>query len=171
MTTSYPYALFAHNRPVAIAALVSLALIVAALGFEYIGGLLPCKLCLTQRLPHYGLIALGFISLISPSQQSTWRPVGALLASVTAGVGIQHVGVEQGWWHGPQGCSSTIDSNASLADLTSSLLATPVVRCDEVAWSFMGVSMAGWNALISATMAIFLVWASLDYKRRQIAAK
>ena len=171
MNPALRYAIFDHNRPVALAALVSLGLIIAALLFEYIGGLVPCKLCLTQRLPHYGLIALGFISMISPSQQLTWRPVGALLASVTSGVGIQHVGVEQGWWQGPQGCSSNMDAGASLADLTQALLATPVVRCDEVAWSLMGLSMAGWNALISAALALFLIWASFDFKHRQKATK
>ena len=171
MSPSQSYAIFDQNRPVAIAAMVSLGLIIGALGFEHIGGFVPCQLCLTQRLPHYGLIALGFISLMSPSQQLTWRPVGALLASVTAGVGLQHVGVEQGWWQGPQGCSSALDTNASVSELTQALLETPVVRCDEIVWSFLGLSMAGWNMVISAGLAIFLIWASLDFKRKQQNAR
>ena len=100
MIKDISHALFHDNRPVALVALVSLGLIVSALFFEYVIGLLPCKLCLTQRLPHYGLIALGLISTIRPSHQLLWRSVGALLAGVTSGVGLQHVGVEQGWWKG-----------------------------------------------------------------------
>jgi len=160
-------ALFQNNRPVALVALASLGLITAALFFEYVIGLAPCKLCLTQRLPHYGLIALGLISTIRPSHQLLWRSVGALLASVTAGVGLQHVGVEQGWWQGPQGCSSQINAEASLADLTTALLATPVVRCDEVAWSFLSISMAGWNMIISALLAFFLIAASFHFLKKQ----
>lgn len=167
MTTSPMTVLFADNRPVAIAAMISLCLITAALLFEHVGGLVPCKLCLTQRLPHYGLIALGLVSVIRPYNQTIWRPVGALLASVTAGVGLQHVGVEQGWWEGPKGCTSNLSSGASLSDLTQSLLETPVVRCDEVAWSFLSVSMAGWNMLISAGLALFLIIASLKAMRDQ----
>lgn len=167
MIKDISHALFHDNRPVALVALASLGLITAALFFEYVIGLVPCKLCLTQRLPHYGLIALGLISTIRPSHQLLWRSVGALLAGVTSGVGLQHVGVEQGWWKGPQGCSSQIDGQASLADLTTALLATPVVRCDEVAWSFLSISMAGWNMIISAALALFLIAASLHLVKKQ----
>ena len=152
--------LFADNRPVLLAGAVSASLLTAALLFEHVGGLAPCKLCLTQRNPHYAMIALAMISLISPFQQKTWRAVGALLGATTAGVGLQHVGVEQGWWQGPQGCSSTIGSTDSLADITTTLLATAVVRCDEVAWSLFSISMAGWNMIISAGLAIFLARAT-----------
>ena len=162
-----PFAyLMQANRPVVLAAMVSGALIVAALLFEYIGGLVPCKLCLTQRLPHYGLIILGIASVIRPQHQILWRPLGSLCAFATAAVGLQHVGVERKWWQGPQGCSSTIDMNASLADLTQSLLDTPVVRCDEVAWSFLSVSMAGWNMVISLSVAVFLAIASWQISKR-----
>lgn len=149
------------NRPILVAGAISSSLLIAALLFEHVGGLVPCQLCLTQRVPHYGIICLAMISLIRPHQQSTWRPVGALLATTTAGIGLQHLGVEQGWWQGPQGCSSQADASQSLADLTTSLLSTPVVRCDEVAWSFLSISMAGWNMIISAGLAIFLIWATL----------
>ena len=146
------------NRPILIAGAVSFSLIVMALGFEHIGGLVPCKLCLTQRLPHYGLIIIALISLALPKPQLIWRSIAALCAIVTGGIGVQHVGVEKGWWQGPQGCSSQI-GGGDLSSLTDALLATPVVRCDEIAWSLMGVSMAGWNALISLAMAGFLGYA------------
>ena len=162
MVTDAKSLLLNDNRPVLIAGALSATLLTAALLFEHIGGLVPCELCLTQRVPHYGIIGLALISIMSPHQQKTWRPVGTLLAATTAGVGLQHVGVEQGWWQGPKGCSSAVDASASLSDLTTSLLATPVVRCDEIAWSFLGISMAGWNMLISLGLALFLFWATLD---------
>ena len=157
-------AAFDGNRPVLLAGLVSLSLIITALGFEHIGGLVPCKLCLTQRLPHYGLIALAMVSVIHPAPQILWRPFAAILAGITGVIGIQHVGVEQGWWQGPQGCSSSIGDGSSLADLTSALLATPVVRCDEIAWSLLGISMAGWNSIISFGLVLFLVCAIFKLK-------
>ena len=160
MLADYRKRAFAENNPIMIAGAVSSTLLIAALLFEHVGGLVPCQLCLTQRAPHYGIVVLTIISLMSPPQQKTWRPVGALLAATTAGIGLQHVGVEQGWWQGPQGCSAAIGADASLADLTTSLLATPVVRCDEVAWSLFSISMAGWNMLISAALALFLISAT-----------
>ena len=161
MFTELYNAFYRDNRPVLVAGGISSSLLIIALLFEHVGGLVPCDLCITQRVPHYGMIGLAMISLMSPHQQKTWRPVGALLAATTAGVGLQHVGVEQGWWKGPQGCSSQLDVTASLAEMTDALLATPVVRCDEVAWSFLSVSMAGWNMLISLALAIFLIIATL----------
>ena len=152
---------YQDNRPIMIAGAISAGLLTMALLFEHVGGLVPCTLCLTQRVPHYGMVGLAIISLMSPSQQRTWRPVGVLLAATTAAVGLQHVGVEQGWWQGPQGCSSQVQSGASLADLTDSLLATPVVRCDEIAWSLFGISMAGWNMIISTALALLLTIASV----------
>jgi disulfide bond formation protein DsbB len=167
MLTEYRKLAFAENNPIMIAGAISATLLVVALLFEHVGGLVPCELCLTQRVPHYGIVGLTIISLMSPSQQKTWRPVGALLAATTAGIGMQHVGVEQGWWQGPQGCSANIGADASLADLTTSLLATPVVRCDEVAWSLFSISMAGWNMLISTALAIFLISATLKIMKSQ----
>ena len=162
MISDYQMLLLKDNRPLMIAGALSATLLTAALLFEHVGGLVPCDLCLTQRVPHYAIVGLTFLSLMRPNQQKTWRPVATLLAATTAGVGLQHVGVEQGWWQGPTGCSSAVDASASLSDLTTSLLATPVVRCDEIAWSFLSISMAGWNMLISLGLALFLFWATLD---------
>ena len=156
--------LISGNRPVLIAGFASFLLIAAALAFEHIGGLTPCKLCLTQRLPHYGVIFIALISLAIPKPHIIWRGGAALCAIATAGVGVQHVGVEQGWWQGPQGCSSQL-GGGDLSSLTDALLATPVVRCDEIAWSFMGISMAGWNALISFAIAGFLVTSIVRLKK------
>ena len=76
---------------------------------------------------------------------------------MTAFVGLQHVGVEHGWWQGPQGCTAQMAGD-DLASLTDSLLATPVVRCDEIAWQLFGISMAGWNMIASLIIASLLVY-------------
>ncbi len=129
----------------------SLALLLGALGFQYLGGLAPCHLCLLQRWPHAIAIALGLLLLAWPR-----RPLALLAALVVlAGAGIAgyHVGVEQGWWQGPASCTAPQPGATSAGDLLDQILATPVVLCDQVAWSLWGISMAGWNAILSLGLA------------------
>jgi disulfide bond formation protein DsbB len=73
----------------------------------------------------------------------------AITAAVSVVLAAYHAGVEWRFWAGPGGCTANLDTGGDLASLTDSLLATPIVRCDEVAWSFLGLSMAGWNSLFS----------------------
>ena len=144
-------------RALWLAGLGSFILLVAALLFEHVGGLAPCKLCLTQRIPHYGIVALALIGFVTPQANRLWRLMAAACALMTASVGLQHVGVEQGWWQGPQGCTGQM-AGSDLASLTDSLLATPVVRCDEIAWQLWGISMAGWNMIASLIIATLLIY-------------
>ena len=82
------------------------------------------------------------------------------MAGLTSvGIASYHAGVEWGLWLGPQGCTASLGSNLSSAALVDSLLATPAVRCDEVPWSLFGLSMAGWNALISIDIVLISGWA------------
>ncbi len=130
----------------------SAALLLGALAFEHIGGLAPCKMCIWQRWPHLAAVAIGILFLVL-----AWRPallLGALAAAVTAGIGLFHAGVEQGWWDGPDTCTSGPIENLSADELMSQIMAAPLVRCDEIAWSLAGISMAGWNAIVSLTLAI-----------------
>jgi disulfide bond formation protein DsbB len=85
---------------------------------------------------------------------------------VSAGIGVFHVGVEQKWWAGPAGCSATDLSGLSPAEAAKRLMETPVVRCDEIAWSLLGISMAGWNAIVSG-IAGALIAASAFVRLRQ----
>lgn len=136
-----------------LAGLGSAALLAGAFAFQYLGGLAPCTLCLWQRWPHAAAILILLPALL-------WRParglllLGALAALSTAGIGLFHVGVEQGWWQGLTSCSGGSIANISVADLLNpnADVAAPV-RCDEIAWSLLGISMAGWNALISLGLA------------------
>lgn len=133
----------------------SAALLIAVFVFQALG-YAPCKLCWWQRYPHMAAVAVGLVALI-------WRPavplawLGALAALATALVGIYHTGVEQKWWVGPDTCTSATISGQSSQDLLGQIMAAPLIRCDEVAWAFMGVSMASWNAIVSfALMAIWI---------------
>lgn len=111
----------------------------------------PCKMCIWQRYPHAIAIAIGAIAFFAPLP--VLLLLGALAALTTAGIGGFHVGVEQGWWDGPTSCSSapvdSMDPNA----LFEQIMAAPLIRCDEIAWQLMGLSMAGWNMVISVVLA------------------
>lgn len=146
------------NRPMLtlIATLGSAALLGGAFAFQYIGGLSPCQLCLWQRWPHAAAILIGVIALTTGWRGLAW--LGALAALATAGIGMFHVGVEQHWWEGLATCTAGSISGISTADLLNpSVDVAPVVRCDEIAWAMLGISMAGWNVLISLGLAV--VWA------------
>ncbi len=131
-----------------------MALLLGAFAFQHLGGLPPCKLCIWQRYPHVAAIVLGAVALFVPLP--IFIALGAIAALSTAGVGAYHVGVEQGWWEGPTSCSSgaidTLDPNA----LFDQIMAAPLIRCDEIAWQFAGLSMAGWNMVLSILIAA--VW-------------
>jgi disulfide bond formation protein DsbB len=138
-----------------IATLGSAALLGGAFAFQYIGGLAPCTLCLWQRWPHAAAIVIGFLVLVTGWRGLAW--LGALAALATAGIGVFHVGVEQLWWEGLATCTAGSISGISAADLLNPAadVAAPV-RCDAIAWSMLGISMAGWNAILSLGLAA--VW-------------
>lgn len=137
----------------------SFALLAGAFAFQYIGGLPPCKMCLWQRWPHAAAIAIGPAALLAGG---VLLPLaGALAALTTAGIGGFHAGVEQGWWEGPTTCTSTNDiGGLSTDDLLAQITAAPLVRCDEIAWQMMGLSMAGWNMVISLGLAALWIMAA-----------
>ncbi|WP_112323079.1 disulfide bond formation protein B [Oceanibium sediminis] len=136
------------------AALGSAALLGGALAFQHIGELPPCKLCYWQRYPHMVAIGIGVLLLLVPLPALAL--LGALAAATTMGIGIYHVGVEQFWWEGPNTCTSGSTVGLSPAEALNQIMAAPVVRCDDIAWSLMGISMAGWNAIASALLV--LLW-------------
>ena len=141
-----------------ICGLASTVLLAAAFGFEYLGGLAPCKLCLWQRWPHVGVIFFCLMGTTGVLRSGPAFLMIALCAGVTAVIAGYHVGVEQQFWQGPSSCSGALTS-MSASDLLDSLLATPVIRCDEIAWSFANISMAGWNMLFSSGLVYFALLA------------
>jgi len=135
-----------------IATLGSVALLGGAFAFQYIGGLAPCQLCLWQRWPHAAAILIGVVALTTGMRGLL--SLGALAALTTAGIGVFHVGVEQGWWEGLATCTAGSMLRLSTADLLNPAadVAAPV-RCDAIAWQLLGVSMAGWNVILSLALA------------------
>lgn len=145
-----------HRSLAILAALGSAALLLAAFGFQHLGGLAPCKMCLWQRWPHAAAVAIGIAFLLLGQRALLW--LGALATTITAGIGMYHAGVEWKFWPGPSSCSG---GGANLGALDGGALLsldgpTGVVMCDEIAWQLMGLSMAGWNAVISLTLAV--IW-------------
>ena len=153
--------MFPLTRPqlTLIAALGSAALLGGAFAFQYIGGLAPCALCLWQRWPHAAAILIGGVALATGWRGLLW--LGALAAMATAGIGVFHVGGEQLWWEGLATCTAGSISGISAADLLnpSADVAAPV-RCDEIPWQMLGISMAGWNVIVSLGLAAIWVVAA-----------
>lgn len=128
-----------------LAFIVPAALMAGALGSQYIGGLFPCEMCMWQRWPHYAAIILALFAFVLPTRARSLTTLAAIAILVSGGIGIFHAGVEYGWWEGLTRCSTIGGSGDVLADIMSA----PLVRCDEVQWSLFGISLAGFNAIIS----------------------
>ena len=145
--------------PAAFAAAVVLAtavfMIVGALFFEHVLGYQPCELCYLQRKPWYALIPIGFaLVLFASKDERTLLKAGLALALVllvvSAGLGAWHAGIEWKWWKGPASCTASgMDFSVALPDLSKR-----VVLCDEAPLRILGLSLAGWNAVISLVVAL-----------------
>jgi disulfide bond formation protein DsbB len=129
----------------------SAALLLAALGFQYLGGLAPCPLCVDQRWAHVAAIVIGLLLLAWPRRFLAVFAGLAMLVGV--GIAVYHAGIEQAWWPGPTTCTAPEPGAVSSGELLDRILETPVVLCDQIAWSFLGISMAGWNAILSLVLA------------------
>ncbi|MGE0724898.1 MAG: disulfide bond formation protein B [Alphaproteobacteria bacterium] len=129
-----------------------------ALAFQYIGGLAPCDLCLWQRWPWAIALAVAAGALLlGRARERLHRPIAVvlgLLFVVSLGLGLYHVAVEQHWIAGPTACSAPLTGARSPAELERMILGRPVVRCDEIPWSLGPISLAGFNAIFSALLAI-----------------
>ena len=141
-----------------LAASGSAALLAGAFAFQHIGGMAPCKLCLWQRWPHGVAALIGALILVLGPR--IWlATIGLISALSTAGVGLHHIGVEQKWWQGPQGCTGFDISDLSPTELMDAINAAPLVRCDEIAWSMLNLSMAGWNMVLATALTILWLFA------------
>jgi len=139
----------------------TLAVIAGFLWFQYGMGLAPCKLCHWQRVPYYlGAVVFPVVWLLH--RRGGWAGgagralmlVAGLAFLIGAGVAFYHVGVEQTWWAGPDSCSGGIAPGGSIDDAVKRLMAAPVVRCDAIVWSLFGISMAGYNVLLSLALGL-----------------
>lgn len=133
----------------------SAALLLGAFAFQHLGGMAPCKLCLWQRWPHAAAIIIGVIALAVPGRLFPF--LGVLAALTTAAIAAYHTGVERAWWEGPSSCTSSGGGGLSADELFDQIMAAPLVRCDEVPWEMLGLSMASWNGIASVGFAC--LWA------------
>ncbi len=160
--------------PAAFLGLASAGVLAAALFFQFVLGYQPCILCLWQRVPYGAVMAFSVVTLLFRQ----WKGLGdallvasgfALLAG--AGIAAYHVGVEQHWWAGTSACGATGGAPQTLEQLRAQVMAAPVTRCDEVAWSLFGVSMAGYNVVISLALAGFAFLAARAAYLRNSASR
>jgi len=149
----------------------SAATLGGAFFFQYVGGLAPCVLCIYERYPYGAAIVLSLIAL--SLSNARWRATAlafcALAFVIDASIGVFHVGVEQHWWVGTAACTGSVaDGGAtSLEALRQKILSNGVARCDRIPWSLFGISLAGYNVLISLALAVFAAWATRSARSGQ----
>ncbi|MEE8515638.1 MAG: disulfide bond formation protein B [Alphaproteobacteria bacterium] len=164
--TSHPLSwldalLFSPRAVFAVLFSASVAILGTALASQYWGGLAPCVLCIAQRYPYAIVIGLGGVGFglarqarVAPTIFTVLAGLAALVLFVNAGIAVYHVGVEQQWWAGSAGCTGATGA-ATVEAMRAQILSAPIVRCDEVAWSLFGISMAGYNVVASAGLGAF----------------
>jgi disulfide bond formation protein DsbB len=150
----------------ALAVLVPAVALAAAFGSQYLGGLVPCQMCWWQRYAHMAALALALLALAAGSRALVW--LAALAIAVSGAIGFYHAGVELHIFKGFTECTATVSGGGSTDDFLKAIMASPMVRCDEIQWSFLGISMAGWNAILSLGSALVILWLSLKRPRRPI---
>ncbi len=134
-----------------VVALVAAAMLASAFAFEHLGGLHPCVLCWWQRYAWMAACVLAAIAWLGgATRMGAFMTALAALATLTgAAIALYHVGVEQAWWEGTAECGTPFDGEMTTEERLKRLLGQPVIRCDQIAWSMLGISMAGWNGLIA----------------------
>ena len=164
-TSSAPLQPAAIGR--AIALLLPVVLLGGALGSQYLGGLHPCEMCYWQRWPHGAAIVLALLSFTSPAGSQRSRSLvllAALAIAISGGIGVYHAGVEAKIFEGFTQCTA-LPRTTTTAELLKEITHAPLVRCDEVQFRFLGISMAGWNAILSLTGATLVLLLTLKTKR------
>ena len=147
----------------ALAVLVPATALAVAFGSQYLGGLVPCQMCWYQRYAHMAALALAVLAFLVPGRALVW--LAALAIAVSGALGVYHAGVELHYFPGLTECTSTVSANLSTDDFLKAIMNAPMVRCDDIQWSFLGISMAGWNAILSLASALVILWLSLKRPR------
>jgi disulfide bond formation protein DsbB len=171
-----------RSRPLAAAAIaIAVAGAAAILGawyFQYVIGLKPCPLCFEQRYAYYFAVPLAVLVMMGDHVGASRKVLIAALIAIAAGMawnawlGVYHSGIEWKWWPGPQECAVLGEAIGPAGNLAQQLQSFNVVRCDEAAWRFLGLSLAGYNALISlllAAIALTGAWAGWRTRRDEPA--
>jgi disulfide bond formation protein DsbB len=145
-------------------AIIAAATLAGAWFFQLVLDIRPCPLCLEQRYAYYLALPLGALVAFA-AMKGAPRPVLlvglailVLAALGNAWLGTYHAGVEWGFWQGPTDCTGPVGNLGSAGNLLERLDTVKVIRCDEVQWRFLGLSLAGYNVLISLLMAAIAAW-------------
>jgi disulfide bond formation protein DsbB len=146
-----------------LALLLPAALLAGAYGSQYIGGLFPCEMCWWQRYPHFAAVAIAAVAFFvgNPGYRRALVALAALAIATSGAIAGFHAGVEYGWWEGLTACTSTVSGSGK--DLLDSIMNAPLIRCDVAPWSLFGISLAGYNFLLSlggAMVILASIWKS-----------
>jgi disulfide bond formation protein DsbB len=128
-------------------------------------------MCYWQRWPHFAAIILAFFAFAmqnTPEKSRFFVWLAALAIFTSGAIGVYHAGVEAGIFEGLTQCSSGLSGGTS-AEILADIMATPIIRCDEIQFSFLGISMAGWNACLSIGFSLIIIWLSIKKSRSQAA--
>ena len=166
--TTNPYLTRDNANPALMASLaiavIAAATLAGAWFFQLVLDIRPCPLCLEQRYAYYLAVALGALVALAASRRAprplllTGLAILGLAALGNAWLGAYHSGVEWGFWQGPTDCTGPVGNLGRAGDLLKRLDTVKVIRCDEVQWRFLGLSLAGYNVLISLLMATIAAW-------------
>jgi disulfide bond formation protein DsbB len=152
-----------------IALLLPLGLLAGAFGSQYLGGLYPCEMCWWQRYAHMAALVPAALAFTAPGETArsrTFTLLAALAIAVSGAIGVYHAGVEAKIFQGFTTCTATVHGGGTTAELLRQITHAPLIRCDQVQWSFLGISMAGWNAILSLGGAALIGLLVLKAPRR-----
>lgn len=148
----------AQRLALGVPALLLAGAYVSQYGFD----LFPCELCWWQRYPHFAAVGLALVSTVVAPRR-LWIALAALAILVSGGIGAFHAGVEYLWWEGFTTCTSNVADTGG--DALEAIMNAPLIRCDVAQWTLLGVSLAGFNAIISVTSAVAIFWLLAKDKR------
>ncbi len=157
-------------RSALMLAIAMAAVVGTALGFEHIGGYIPCALCLEQRTPYYIGVPVMLVAAVAAAIKAPPLLVRALFLAgggvmlYGAGLGVYHSGVEWGWWPGPEGCGGAAGLTTDASRLLTDLNAITPPACDEAALRVLGLSFAGWNVIASLALAGFCLRGAFRFR-------
>jgi len=147
----------------ALALLVPAVALDVAFGSQYLGHLVPCEMCWWQRYAHMAALALALLAFVVRGRALVW--LAALAIAASGAIGVYHAGCELHYYQCITQCTSTVAAGLSTEDYLKAIMSAPMVRCDDIQWSFLGISMAGWNAILSLGSALLILWLSLRRPR------
>ena len=155
--------MLARNLAFGLALIVPALLLGGAVFSQYVLGLHPCEMCYWQRWPHWAALAFALLGLMA--RKEGWADyliyIAAIAIAISGLIGGFHAGVEYGWWEGVTSCATNIEAGSS-QDMLDAIMNAPLIRCDKAPWTMFGISLAGYNFLLSIGTAL-TIWMLLKF--------